>query len=70
MPVKQDAKVNLMIEKLQEQLDSSRDENAKLRVQNAELVECKMDLYLQDRRSNLSKLMVEDFQKLIFGLVN
>lgn len=67
MPVRHDAQANLMIDKLKEQMDSIKAENAQLRAQNADLIECKMDLYLQDRRSKLSKLNVEDYQKLIFG---
>lgn len=69
MPVSQDAKANLKIEQLKEHLDSSKAENAQLRAQNAELVDSNMDMYLQDRRSKLSKLIVEDYQKIIFGLV-
>lgn len=67
MPIRHDEKANLVIEQLKEHLEISRAENAELRMRKAELVNQNMDMYMGEKRSKWSKLILEDYQQLIFG---
>lgn len=67
MPVKKEDELKIQLEDLKKKYNSSRNENSTLRAKLAETTDRNCEFWSQDRRNKVSGMILQDYQKLIFG---